>query len=208
MEETTTCCELVRAFTFLRQHKKVLISQARVKEELIRQCTEKWLMVRTPTTAENNMKIICFLGAILLFGGCIEAGTHGSIRGYSYTISKSELEKKIHFILKSSTNIWQDSAKDYYNDDSTYIRMNINYDNHIFSYIFSFYGDRTYWDTSTKSQIFIAYASNDKGEGGSEGDGGVKNGNSSLRHELLIPFENVFIAKLDSILFTVHFVED
>ena len=141
---------------------------------------------------------------VILLDGCMGGGTHGSIKSYQYHVSKYTLEKAVHNIIAKSNTIQQDTAKDYYNDDTTYITMHITYGDIANTYTFRYGGGKEYWDTSMLSSVFIAYAYNKKREGGSEGNGGVKWYNYKLKKELTEPFEREFISKLDSTLSMKH----
>lgn len=152
---------------------------------------------------QNNvyMKLNCLLLVLFSFFGCVEGGTHGSIKGYKYgKTSKETLEKVISEVIKDQPNIYQDSVKGYYNDDTNYVTIIIMYNELPYKYTFRYYGNSTYWDTAKNSKIFIAYAHNSEGYGGSEGNGGVKSYDTKLRKELTTPFEQAFISKVDSVL--------
>jgi len=148
---------------------------------------------------------ICALVTSSLFG-CIgiEAGTHGSIKGYRYPVSKYLLEKEVHRVIATSDRIFLDSVKDEYNDGEYYITMHIVEDAHVYTYSFHFYGGKDYWETSKTSCISIAYAYNEKREGGSVGNNGVRGYDFKLKKEITTPFERAFISKIDSALGMKH----
>jgi len=135
---------------------------------------------------------------------CMEAGTHSSIKYYQYNVSKQDLEKALQHVIISSNTIHQDRMKDYYNDDTTYVTINIAYGKIFNNYIFRYGGNKDYWDTSKKSSISIAYAHNKDGEGGSAGNGGVEWYNYKLKAELVEPFEKELISKIDNELGMKH----
>jgi hypothetical protein len=148
---------------------------------------------------------------MLLLGGafnaCIGGGTHGYIKGYRYFTSKYELEKAVHQVISESQVVKQDSAKDYYNDDTAYITININEKGLLYNYTFRFYGGKEYWDSSKSSEIFIAYAYDEKRNGGSEGNGGFRWYDNKLKHKLTAAFEREVVDKIDKVLGIYHFEE-
>ena len=141
---------------------------------------------------------------MILLVGCMGAGTHGSIKSYQYHVPKSTLERAVKSVIAGSNIIRQDTAKDYYNDDTTYLTVHISYGTISNEYTFRYGGGKEYWDTSKQSSVFIAYAYNKKREGGSVGNGGVKWYTPALKKELTEPFEKVFISKIDSTLGMKH----
>src|SRR5688572_9857441 len=119
----------------------------------------------------------CYLACLIMPAfGCLTAGTHGSIQEYQYPVSKYVLEKAVMKVIDSNDSIqrdtvkaWNDSSKnDYYNDGTNYITMTISKGEIANKYTFRYYGAKVYWDTSTTSEIFIAYAFDKEGNGGSE----------------------------------------
>ncbi len=153
------------------------------------------------------MKLSSLVFSILIalfFSGCLGGGTHGSIKCYIYDTPKYALEKAVHNIISQNPNIHQDSIKEYYNDDTTYITMSILYEEQSYRYIYRFGGGKQDWDTAKVSSVFIAYAYNSKGVGGSAGNGGVKWYYFKLRRELIEPFEQEFISKIDKELGIKH----
>lgn len=143
------------------------------------------------------------IGVIFLYG-CIGGGTHGYIKRYRYAVPKSILENAVHVAILKNPAIHQDSVKGYYNDDTNYVSINI-LDNHAkFTYTTHYFGGKEYWDTASTSAISIVYAHDDNGKGGSQGNGGVKWYNFSLKKKLTKPFEKEFISKIDSILAKTH----
>lgn len=142
------------------------------------------------------MKYI-FIINLFLFS-CIEAGTHGAIARYQFPVSKYVLEKAIDDVLiKNADSIYRDSIKGFYNDDSNYVTMRIVTKSTKYRYIFRFYGDKEFWDTSRQSSIFIAYAYNNNNEGGSAGSGkGINSYNSKVREDLVDLFNRMFVDKV------------
>lgn len=139
-----------------------------------------------------------------MMAGCLTGGTHESIKYYEYNVPKPILEKVVKQIIAGSGTIKQDTAYDYYNNDTTYVSVSIKYDDVDNNYIFQYGGDKEYWDTSKTSSISIAYAYNKDGEGGSEGNGGVKWYNYKLKRQLTEPLEKELIVKIDSALGIKH----
>lgn len=153
----------------------------------------------------KQLLFILLLGSA--FNACIGAGTHGSIKAYKYFTSKYDLEKAIHQVINESKVVKQDSARDYYNDDTSYITISINENGLLYSYTFRYFGDKEYWDTSTSSEIFIAYAYDEKRNGGSEGNGRFRWYNNKLKRKLTAAFEKEVVSKIDKVLGTYHFEE-
>lgn len=155
-----------------------------------------------------NYRISNFSVCLLIcLNSCIGAGTHGSIKKYEYKVPKYILEKAVHDVIARGGTIHQDTIQNEYNDNTRYITLLIGENTHLYTYVFRFYGGAEYWDTSKTSKIMIAYAYNEKREGGSEGNGGVKRYNFKLRKELTVPFEREFILKVDKEL-GIHHTED
>ncbi len=144
---------------------------------------------------------------VLFINSCIGGGTHGSIKGYRYETSKSKLESAVNLVIKENNAIHQDTTKDYYNDDTTYITISIIYGNLPYEYTFRYYGGKEYWETSKTSEIFIAYAHDGARNGGSSGNGGVNWYDFKLKKRLTIPFEQELVNKIDRILGIKH-IED
>ena len=136
---------------------------------------------------------------------CIGGGTHGSIKAYQYPISKYILDSTVQKVIASNPNIHLDTLKDYYNDEHTYVTMEIKQPDMTYQYTFRYGGDTTYWDTSHNlSDLFICYAWDENANGGSEGRGEVNWFHWILRRRLIKPFEKEFISRLDSMLKVKH----
>jgi hypothetical protein len=142
------------------------------------------------------MRVILAFIYLSLLISCIGAGTHGSIKYYEFNTSKYNLEKAVQRVISENKTIEQDSVKDYYNDDTTYITIRILSGNNDDTYTFRYGGDKEYWDSSKVSSISIAYAHNKNNEGGSEGNGGIKWYNFKLKEELTKVFEEELISKI------------
>jgi hypothetical protein len=150
--------------------------------------------------AINGISVLAF------FAFCSTAGTHGSIKGYEYSTSKVNLEKAILEVIKENPSINRsesNSENDYYNEDG-YITITINAPDK-YSYTFRFFGGEEHWKNSpNKSEIFICYAHDNKGNGGSEGGGGVEWYKWGVKSKLTEYFEKNFISKLDKKLNSKH----
>ncbi|MCL2327304.1 MAG: fibrobacter succinogenes major paralogous domain-containing protein [Bacteroidetes bacterium] len=167
------------------------------------------------TEKNETLKIVhrknnYFFVLVVLLGmtGCIiSAGTHGSLKGYDYEISKYELEKIIHYVIDENPKIHRgdsieysdfhhDSVLNYYNDRINYITIGIETDKGKNSYTFRYYGDTVYWNNSKTSRIFICYAYDEFGNGGSEGNGGFRFKEKTLEYVLEI-FEKELVNKVN-----------
>lgn len=166
------------------------------------------------------LQVVVFVLAVL-FVGCIGAGTHGSLRGYRYSVSKDSLQKAIMTVIKDNPNIYRDTSLDslgsspmldhnggnysagenYYNDIKHYVTIKITSGQKINEYVFRYYGPDEEWKTAPSSKIFICYAHDKDGNGGSEGNGGVSR---KMAKEFIEVFEKEFIAKLDKQLGLSH----
>ncbi len=162
-----------------------------------------------------NMRrfILQYLLIIFLLSSCVGAGTHGSIKGYEYSVSKYRLEKIIDKIILKNNNVYRDTIRNYmvditdgksdtiysnyYNDGKNYITVVISQEAGNYRYIFRYLGDSTYWDSSETSEIFIAYAYDENNRGGSEGNGGVTWYKPFLKKKLVTVFEKEFIEKIN-----------
>lgn len=166
--------------------------------------------------------ILTVIIAISLTSCFIGAGTHGSIKNYNYATTKDKLENAVNTVIKNNPNIHCDttinkiSIKDinsgksdtiidnYYNDGKTYVTIKIKVADLENEYTFRYYGDEEYWKTSLTSGIFICYAYDKNGQGGSEGTGGVEWYKWGLRKKLTDLFEKEFVTKIDNELKIAH----
>lgn len=152
-----------------------------------------------------RLKTIFIFSLSSLLISCIGGGTHGSIKAYQYSVSKYTLDSNVQKVLASSPNIQVDTLKDYYNDEHTYVTMEIKQPDMTYRYTFRYGGDTTYWNTSHNlSDLFICYAWDENANGGSEGHGEVNWFHWTLRRRLIKPFEKEFISKLDNMLKLKH----
>lgn len=167
----------------------------------------------------NNFKVTLFLLTVL-FDSCISGGTHGSIESYKYKVNKYILQKAVENVLATNANIKRDTTKNYmidvtngrndtiisnyYNDGEQYLTINIKTKEGYNDYTIQYLGNKKYWDTAKNAFISIAYAYYKDGNGGSEGNGGIKWYNWGLKRKLLEPFESEFISKVDKELKQKH----
>lgn len=174
-------------------------------------------MTRKPI---NTTLILTFVIMTVSFIGCLDAGTHGSIKYYEYQVDKYTLQKAVESIIANSKTVKRDTTKNYmvdnthnrndtifsnyYNNGDTYVTINIHDGKIDNNYIFRYSGDKADWDTSKTSYLSIAYAHDKDGNGGSEGNGGISWYNWSLKRRLLKPFEREFISKIDEELKQKH----
>ncbi len=175
------------------------------------------------STCLRNKAFLGYIFIILLQCGCITAGTHGSIKAYEYPVSKQKLQLAVEKVIASGGSIRRDTTMNFivdvtngnrdtiidnmYNDTINYVTLFILEKGGSNIYTIQYYGDSTYWDTATTSEISLAYAWNKKRQGGSEGHGDVSRYNPALRNSLLKVFEREFISKVDSMLGVKHVEE-
>lgn len=89
---------------------------------------------------------------VIGFYSCLTSGTHGTIIGYQYSISKYTLEKAVQKVIITNSNIQRDTTKayndstknDYYNDGDNYITITIRKNQLINRYTFKYAGDKEY----------------------------------------------------------------
>ncbi|MBC7552933.1 MAG: hypothetical protein H7257_03030 [Taibaiella sp.] len=157
---------------------------------------------------------------IIIFSGCLTAGTHGSIRSYKFPATKYELQRAVENVFAKKNNIYEDTIahyiiditngksdtifSDYYNDGNRYVTLNIEFGSEKNNYVFQYSGDKEYWDTSKISFISVAYAYDKKGSGGSAAKGDFTWYNPSLKKKLIQVFESEFINELDKELGKKH----
>ena len=88
-----------------------------------------------------------------------------------------------------------------YNDGKEYVTINIRSGGDTIEYTFRYYGGQEYWDSSRTSEIFICWAYNQSGKGGSEGTGGVDD--ETLKMFTTV-FEKELVEKIDKELSLTH----
>jgi hypothetical protein len=73
------------------------------------------------------------------------------------------------------------------------------------NYTFRYYGGEEHWKTSKTSEIFICWAYDEFGKGGSEGNGGV---DSKTLNYLTGVFEKELVSNIDKKLNLIHIDTD
>lgn len=125
-------------------------------------------------------------------------------------------------VIKNNPNIYRDTSLDYlgssplldhsdagdyragdnfYNDIKHYVTITISSGQIKNEYVFRYYGSDESWKTSSTSGIFICYAHDKDGNGGSEGSGGVT---KRMAKEFTEVFEKEFVDKIDKELNLTH----
>lgn len=159
--------------------------------------------------SRNIIKKYFFLFLVLIgLYSCFTAGTHGIIKSYQYPVAKHTLQNAVQKVIDRNGNILRDKLKayndstkmDYYNDGDNYITITIIKNQLQNRYTFKYGGDKEYWDTSKFSNIFICYAFDKDGKGGSEGNGGFPWYKFGLKKKLVELFEKEFVNKVDTVL--------
>ncbi len=164
-----------------------------------------------------NILIFIILAASLT--GCfIGAGTHGSLKGYQYQTTKDKLDSAVMYVIKNNPNIYRDTIgnkfladvgngkqdtiiDNSYNDGHEYVSIKIKTEKGQCGYTFRYYGGEDHWKTSKTSEIFICWAYDEFGKGGSEGNGGVES--KTLNH-LTELFEKELVSNIDKKLNLTH----
>jgi hypothetical protein len=149
---------------------------------------------------------------VISFFGCLSAGTHGSIKAYKFAVSASRLHSAVDQAISSNQNIirsisiaWNDSTKeDYYNDGISYITFSIKGDRSTVEYTLHFVEAPEILDSTKESELSIAYACDNEGNGGSKGRGDFPWYKFELRKEVTSLLENDFLNKVDSLLGKKH----
>jgi len=168
---------------------------------------------------KTTINILIFIIISTSLTSCfIGAGTHGSLKGYCYSTTKDKLDSVVNYVIKTNPNIYRDTTNvnfiinktngkndtiidNYYNDGKSYLTIKIKTDKGQNEYTFRYYGGEEDWKTATTSEIFICYAYDEYGKGGSEGNGGVDK--KTLNH-LTEVFEKELISNIDKQLNLTH----
>ena len=166
-----------------------------------------------------RIKIFLFIVISTLLSSCfIGAGTHGSLKGYKYPTTKDKLDSAVMLVIKNNPNIYRDTNNvnyiidqtngkndtiidNYYNDGINYLTIKIKTEKGQNEYTFRYYGGEEDWKTAATSEIFICYAYDEFGKGGSEGNGGVDS--KTLKH-LTEVFERELVSNIDKQLNLTH----
>lgn len=153
-----------------------------------------------------NKNLIKFILLSFIFQSCnLGSGTHGFIKSYEFPISKYKLENGVDSVMKKNKNIQPDNKIGFYNDAENYLTFVINKDSFSFEYTIRYLGDKTDWDISSKSEIFICYIFDEKGtSGGSVGDEKFMETPVKMRADMINIFESEFVNKIDRELNVKH----
>ena len=139
-------------------------------------------------------------GVLFYYAGKFAPGTHGSIKNYSYDVSKYELEEVIHDIIIENPSISRDTIYNYYNDGVNYITISISKTDTIKEFVFRYYGDEQFWeDNPGYSEIFICYIRN-KSKGRPRTTAERKKQFKANREYSLSLFETELIGRIEAIL--------
>ena len=111
---------------------------------------------------------------ILIFFGCLTAGTHGSIKSYDFPVKKTVLENLFDSVIHVSKAVRRDTVRNYsidvtngkndtvennyYNDGTRYLTILIDKGEGPYQYILQYAGSNEYWDTSNVSHLADADA--------------------------------------------------
>ena len=151
--------------------------------------------------------------------GSFGAGTHGSIKSYSYPVKKAILEQAVEKVIANNTNIIRDDTIQrnfiidvtnkrhdtlFHHQVKSYVDIAVVHGGEKNDYTFQYSGTQEDWDTERISNISIAYAHDKDGNGGSEGHGDFPWYKYNLRSRLVSVFEQELINKIDSVLNTHH----
>ena len=166
--------------------------------------------------------ITTLLVLAVTFTGCIiSAGTHGSIKGYRYPITKDKLEIAVMSAIKSNPDIYRDSTNknyiidktngkndtiidNYYNDGKSYLTIKIKDLAKEYEYTFRYYGGEEDWKVSSSSEIFICYITDDNGKALSEGNGDWQKASDVFKKKVISLFEVELVAHIDKELNLTH----
>ena len=97
-------------------------------------------------------------------------------------------------LLDSSNCATCSAGENYYNDIKHYVTINVSSGKDTNEYTFRYYGADEGWKISNYSTIFICYAFDNHGNGGSEGDGKISKKQAELFTKL---FEKELVDKID-----------
>ena len=166
----------------------------------------RWVRGAHLKIMKRTLNKILFLVLIVL-SSCMGAGTHGSLENYQFGITKDSLQVVIDQVISSDSNIYRDTIPtlaglnekgdlvwDYsYRDRIEYETIYIETDDDKVEFVFRYYGDSEYWNKSPSSEIFICWAYDKNGNGGSEGQGNIS---SKTQSRLVGIFTKEFVEKI------------
>jgi hypothetical protein len=175
-------------------------------------------LVTTPTMTKKISLVLLILATTFLKSCFVGAGTHGSLKGYQYQITKDKLDSAVMYVIKNNPSIHRDTignkiladvangkkdtiVDNSWNDGREYVSIQIKTQRGNCAYTFRYYGGKEYWDTAKTSEIFICWAYDEFGKGGSEGDGGVDDKTLKYLTEI---FEKEFVNRVDNKLNLTH----
>lgn len=162
-----------------------------------------------------GLSFIC--GTFLILTYFVAGGGAGSIKSYRYATTKNNLQKAVMTVIRNNPNIYRDNIKDKgvdtpiesrYRDSNADLAAGANYYNDVVNYVtitikdgrlkdeftFRYYGDQEYWKSSPSSEIFIVYAYDKDGKGGSDGHGDLS---KKMEREFTEVFESQFVDKIN-----------
>jgi hypothetical protein len=172
---------------------------------------------------KKEINILLFIILATSITGCfIGAGTHGSLKGYQYQTKKDKLNRVVMYVIKNNPKICRDTIgskflanvgngkqdtiiDNSYNDGHEYVSIKIKTQKGQCNYTFRYYGDEEHWKISKTSEIFICWAYDEFGKGGSEGNGGV---DSKTLNYLTGVFEKELVSNIDKKLNLIHIDTD
>lgn len=180
----------------------------------------KFFMIRKSTLV---ISMICIATFSFFLSSCVMGGTHGSIKSYNYPVDKNSLQAAVEKVIATNNKILgEDTAHNGYiiditngkndtipsynrNKDGTrYVSVRINVNGQIYEYTIQYVGTQNDWQLNTTSTLSIAYAYDNIGNGGSDGNGGMSWYRFALRKKMLSIFEKEIIERLDKELKTKH----
>jgi hypothetical protein len=160
------------------------------------------------------IRLIFVLILVSAFGSCFTAGTHGSIKQYSFMGSSSIVKEAVKEVILNNKSIYIDSSqniivnidnsvmdtRNLYSDGMNYLTINIcnKNKNEIYKYVIH-YAESQNQDSLNDGSFSLVYAFDNNGEGGSE-NSGLAWYKFSLRKKLIELFENEFVNKVDSVI--------
>jgi hypothetical protein len=123
-------------------------------------------------------------------------------------VPKPNLQQAVMYVIQHNTTIYRDTSLDdstsakrdtvsnYYNDIENYVSIKIFDSIGECSYTFKYGGGPEQWKEGSSS-IYIVYAYDENGKGGSAGGGEVTKRTPELKRKLTELFENEFVSKVD-----------
>lgn len=150
------------------------------------------------------MKFIILLSTTIFTGCGFGAGTHGSIKGYQYSVSKTLLADAVNNVIKNDTTIHLNTKLGYYNDNINYFTITIKNGIDENEYTIRYLGDSSTWTTASTSEIFICYIYDEMGNGGSSGNDNWEKTPDDIKKKMIDLFETKFVSRIDRTLRVDH----